>query len=246
MNNRSRSTNKLQATSFRTTIKSVVAQLDNWDKDLIAQRKKREANNLQFASFEDRLRIAKYQAKLAFPSKPGDPLCDNCESPFHSSDHCDILDTLNSVRALDILESVEVEAHHPNTSTEEDPQVGIHRGIIHRLYLATCSLYRLQHPRFYPGPQERVEPSQVFPVPLTGPDYLRLAISQAAEDYQALPSVSPSTIRQANLHSCSVVGHLYYSKAFPLTFTDFCDRVADCVAAAEAEAEDDPDSDHSL
>jgi hypothetical protein len=88
-------------TSLRTTIKSVVdAQLDNWDKDLIAQRKKREANNLRYASFEDRLRIAKYQAKLAFPAKQGDPLCDNCESPFHSSDNCDILDTLNSVRAL--------------------------------------------------------------------------------------------------------------------------------------------------
>jgi hypothetical protein len=211
---------------------------------LIAQRKKQEANNLQFASFEDHLRIAKYQAKLAFPSKPGDPLCDNCESPFHS-----IVITVT----FSILSTLSVHLTSWNPLKLKlitlilQQKKTLNRGIIHRLYLATCSLYRLQHPRFYPGPQERVEPSQVFPVPLlTGPDYLRLAISQAAEDYQALPSVSPSTIRQANLHSCSVVGHLYYSKAFPLTFTDFCDRVADCVAAAEAEVEDDPDSDHTL
>jgi hypothetical protein len=60
------------------------------------------------------------------------------------------------------------------------------------------------------------------------------SFSQAAQDYQALPGISPLMIREANLHhSCSVVGHLYYSKAFPLTFSDFCNRIADCIAEVE-------------
>jgi hypothetical protein len=231
----------------------VVAQLDDSDKDLITQRKKKcqDNNLLRYASFQDRLQIAKYQAKLAFPSKQGDPLCENCESPFHSQDDCcDILDTLDSVRELEqLLESAEVEVHHPRTSTEEDPQVGIHRGIIHRLlYLTTCSLYRLHHPHFYPdGPQECVEPDQVFPVPLTGPDYLRLAPSR--KRLWIIKLFQASVLRRLDKPISTLAqwsATYYYSKAFPLTFSDFCDRLADYVAAAEAEDDPDHSSDHTL
>jgi hypothetical protein len=217
-----------KALSIRSSIKAAVAQLDQWDGLQIKQRQSRLASNARFRSFDERLAISKHRAKQSFPFQVGDPVCDTCDSPFHSTVSCDVSDVLDALEREEQLNSTSV----AQVQVHEDPSSGIQRAIIHRIYLDACSLYRLLHPRFYPGVQlKQFEPPEVFPVPLSGPDYLAIAISQASSDFQSLPFVSSSDIRDQSA-SCSVIAQLYYSKAFPLTFGDFCERIADSVEEA--------------
>jgi hypothetical protein len=217
-----------KALSIRSSIKAAVAQLDQWDVLQIKQRQSRLASNARFRSFDERLAISKHRAKQSFPFQVGDPVCDTCDSPFHSTVSCDVSDVLDALEREEQLNSTSV----AQVQVHEDPSSGIQRAIIHRIYLDACSLYRLLHPRFYPGVQlKQFEPPEVFPVPLSGPDYLAIAISQASSDFQSLPFVSSSDIRDQSA-SCSVIAQLYYSKAFPLTFGDFCERIADSVEEA--------------
>lgn len=221
-----------KAVSLRSSIKAAVAQLDQWDDVQEKQRLSREAAKARFSNFDERLAIAKYRAKKSFPSHASDPLCEHCESPFHSTDSCDILQTLEALERQDQVDSTSV-AQLP--STNEDASTGIHRAIIHRLYSNACDLYRILYPRFYPGPKPRKsEPEILYPVPLSGPDYLAIAIHQASVDFQALP-VDTSDIRHQHA-SCSLITHLYYSKAFPLTFSEFCARIADSVDESDSES----------
>ena len=115
----------------------------------------------------------------------------------------------------------------PLESTSENPSEGIHQAIVHRVYLRACDLYRLLYPRWYPGPEPRTsEKEEVFPVPVTGPEYCAIAaVNQAVEDLKSTPDVSPSDIRKQKT-SCTSVVQLYFSKAFPLNFSEFCHRVA--------------------
>jgi hypothetical protein len=75
-----------------------------------------------------------------------------------------------------------------SSQISEDPSLGIYQAIIHHLYLQTCDLYRLPHPRFYPGPQTKaIKTEEVYPSPLTGPVYRSLAISAAVEEFRVIP-----------------------------------------------------------
>jgi hypothetical protein len=238
MTDRSSSVLQTSAFSLRSNIKSATAQLDSWASDQAQLLKKRRAANARYSTFDDRLRIAKYQAKLSFPSQPNDPTCARCDSPFHPTDNCDAHDTFDSLQRQDELDTLLAADSDPDTELLlEDPAIAIHRAIVHRLYLNACNLYLLLYPRFYPGPRPRPAPLfAVSPVPLTGPDYLTIAISLAALDYQSLPGIDGTQIREANLHASSFVAHLYYSKAFPVSFVEFCNRVALCVEDSESEA----------
>ena len=112
--------------------------------------------------------------------------------------------------------------------THEDPSTaGIHRAIVHCLYLNLCELYINNHPRFYTGPKlpQTAEPQVIYPVPLPdGPGYLAIAVSQASTDLQG--TVDLSDIRKHAI-LCSPICRVYYSKAFPISFSEFCHKVAD-------------------
>jgi hypothetical protein len=235
------SVTKNKALFLRSAIKSTTVQLDNWDTDQAHQLKKRRAANVRFTSFKDRLRIAKCNAKLSFPLQPSDPICSHCKSPFHPAKECDIADTLDSVERHDELESViaSTDEEHLESPLHEDPSTSIHRATVHRLYLQACNLHKLLYPCFCPGPHAPEPITDVSPVSLAGPDYLAIAISKAAYDYQALPGIDPSHIRRANLNPSSIVAHLHCSKAFPISFVDFCHRIALHVEDLESDAPSD-------
>ena len=112
----------------------------------------------------------------------------------------------------------------------ENPSTGIHRGIVHTVYSQAADLYRLLYPRFYPGPDEEVVPTQIaylLPVPLTGPDYQQIAISRAVTFLVTQPS-SPSfqlkSIRQ-QLAWVDQAAQPFHSAAFPLDYDSFRDKV---------------------
>jgi hypothetical protein len=187
---------------IRDSIKSIIAQLDRWEEDRQTRERRRKEANVKYPNgLADRQAIARFRAKNALGTqKLSDPPCDRCGSNIHLTDECDIV--AQEVGQRDFK--------------EEDPSVGIHRAIVHRLYLQACDLYRLLYPSFYPDP-----------IPLVaGPDYLSLAISQAVDDFRLLPGFRPADVRHQR-SSCSSVAQLYYSKVFPISFGDFCVRIAD-------------------
>ena len=78
-------------------------------------------------------------------------------------------------------------------------------------------------------------------------DYQDMAMCMAADDFIAL---NVDHERVANMHStCIATLQLYYSKAFPWTFSDFCLYVAERMIAVEPnrrqEDEDDDNDDAS-
>ena len=209
---------KNEAKSIRSAIKATVVQLDSWDKDKEERDERRAAENARYPhGFQDRLALARFRARtssikanLAVGSS-----CEYCESTSHSTEECD------RVSDEDELEE------EIKLSPAEDPSTGIHRAIVHRLYLQTCDLYLLLYPKVYPGPpRDRPARAEVHAVPPTGPDYLSLALSQAVEDFRVTPGFSPSDIRRQR-EGCTSIALLYYSKAFPIHFDVFCHRVAD-------------------
>jgi hypothetical protein len=170
----------------------------------------REANANYPRGLADRQDIAQFRARSALRTQGiCDPPCQLCESTHHLSDECDYIAR---------------ETH----AISEDATTSIHHAIIHRLYLQTYDLYKLAHPRFFPGDQETT--SEIYPASLPDyhDDYLDIAISLAVEDFRVLPGFRPDDIR--NQHAgCSPIIQLYYSKAFPITFGDSCYRIADSV-----------------
>ena len=123
-------------------------QLDSWDKDKEERDERRAAENARYPhGFQDRLALARFRARtssikanLAVGSS-----CEYCESTSHSTEECD------RVSDEDELEE------EIKLSPAEDPSTGIHRAIVHRLYLQTCDLYLLLYtPRFIRGHQETV------------------------------------------------------------------------------------------
>jgi hypothetical protein len=118
----------------------------------------------------------------------------------------------------------------------EDPSQGIHRSIIHQIYVEVCILYQQSYPRFYPGTYDLLasQREQVLPAPLTGPNHLSLAVSQAAEDLQASSGHRACDIRSQQ-SDCVSMPWLCFSKAFPINFTEFCSRLADHLEELESE-----------
>jgi hypothetical protein len=219
-----------------SSIKATVGQLDSWDRDQAAQATRRRAANARFpGGFSDRQSLTRFRlapTTLRLPSHSvvdPDSYCNFCDESGHSATECN--------NRFD-----EARAHE---AAPEDPSRGIHRAIVHRLYLHACDLYRSLYPRFYPGPEERLSPPEdIYPVPLTGPDYLALAINQTASDLLAIPGFQASHARSPRRHpGIAAVAGLYYSKAFPISYADFCCRVADKV---EEDFEEDSQEDGSV
>jgi hypothetical protein len=70
-------------------------------------------------------------------------------------------------------------------------------------------------------------------------DYQDMAMCMAADDFIAL---NVDVERVANMHStCIATLQLYYSKAFPWTFSDFCLYVAERMIAVDRRQEDEDD-----
>jgi hypothetical protein len=197
------------ARQIRSTIKAIVAQLDSWESDQFKFRVKRKAANALSGGLKQRLAVSRARACATQETDPNqDPPCDLCGSSIHLSDECDFI------------------AVESNGSDFEEPSVGIHRGIIHRLYVQTIDLYRLLYPRFYPGPSEGVLATTItetLPVPLTGPDYQAIGIAKAAKLLSTLEgnqvSSSPNIQRHCTLLDQAVLP--FYSAAFPLDFITF-------------------------
>ena len=159
-----------RASQIRSNIKAAVAQLDSWTTN---QRELRARRNHAIAERgggrQGRERYAIDAQVLARASQGTqlvrDPPCDICGLASHLSDECDRIAVVAS-----------------SETVFENPSTGIHRGIVHTVYSQAADLYRLLYPRFYPGPDEEVVPTQIaylLPVPLTGPDYQQIAISRA-------------------------------------------------------------------
>ena len=197
--------------SLRQGIKATIGQLDRWDFDQVEQSRRRAVANSRFPhGFPDRLALAKHRAQSSGIEssrhvKGSLPYCDSCDTDGHSTKNCDVNQGLSKS-----LKTV-----------SEDPSAGIHRAIIHRLYLQACELYVLVYPSFYPGGVDRQTELKVASlVSNSGPDYLELSLDQATEDLQAASDSKPSNA------SIILICRLYYSKSYPVTFSEFCDLVS--------------------
>jgi hypothetical protein len=193
------------AKSIRASIVSGCKRLDTYLSDLeFKVEKKRRANARHVNGFAGRLADARHKAEASYPEAVRTDLLDDIET-----------------RRL-VVGSIQRAADY------EDPSRGIHRAIIHKVYADACTLYQRSYPRFYPGNQGPLshQREEVFPVPLTGPDYLTLAVNQSAEDLQASSGVQPCYVRTQR-PDCVGILRLYFSKSFPISFSEFCHRVAD-------------------
>jgi hypothetical protein len=127
-----------QAIQIRTNIKAAVGQLDSWTSSQTNQRLRRNTANASSGGHrgrcvESRERAIASQGTQIIEDHP----CGLCGSSGHLGDECDFIAVEASTRVA-----------------FEDPSAGIHRGIVHRVYTLSSELYRLHHPRFYPGLSE--------------------------------------------------------------------------------------------
>jgi hypothetical protein len=189
---------------IRDTIKAVVAQLDCWETDKREQDIRRAKANARYPrGTADRQALAQHRARTTLQTHGlQDPPCNLCGSVVHLTDEYDSVVREGRTQA-----------------DPEDPSIGIHRAILHRLYLQVCDLYRLSYPNHCPSSRP------IADGPSEAPDYLRLGISQAVADLFLLPGLHPQDIRQRHSSSFAIC-QLYYSKAFPVGFTNFCEQVA--------------------
>jgi hypothetical protein len=219
-----------QATQIRTTIKAVVAQLDRWEEDQAYLTERRISSNQVEGGRELRHLLAQARARQALGTVGlSEPPCEYCNSSDHLPEDCPLVP-----RAAAVV-------------FEEEPATGIHRGIVHRLFAKASELYSLLYPRFYQGLGFTVvasEVQEVLPVPLTGPDYQVIAIRRAARAIEVVGL--PSTPRE-HLLATRLIGHRFYSDAFPLDFDVFLDRVYEYHAEAHegstSSIEEDDDTD---
>jgi hypothetical protein len=203
-----------------SSIKGTAIQLQGWKEVQENFRRKRvKAKASSLHGRLGRVEDACYRAKHAFPQEQ-DPSsavsCSRCDSDEHSTAECDSEDCLGPL----------------SLSFEEAPGVGIHRGIVHRLFEKSCELYELLYPRFYPGPPTGVLRSfgdKTLPIPLTGPDYFSLSIQEAASSVQATTS---SHDKEQVLRTIS---QLYYSPCFPASLETFRERVKSRILADQEE-----------
>jgi hypothetical protein len=198
----------VKASQIRATIKAIVAQLDHWEEDQLRLSRHRVASNENFGGRALRVTLSQQRARAALGTLDlQDPPCEDCGATGHLTNECGLIEYA------------------------EDPSTGIHRGIVHRLFSQACDLYRLLYPRFYQGPSigsVGTDIHEVFPVPLTGPDYQLIAISRAARDLRFIPGFQQESVElQRTICDSSV--YLYYSLAFPLAFPEFRNRVLELV-----------------
>lgn len=203
-----------QAIQIRSNIKAAVAQLDSWNIAQAEFHRRRVEANAVLGGRRRRVAEAIHRAKASQGTQLiEDPPCDICGSTSHLGDECDRI-------------AVESTAE----GTFEEPATGIHRSIVHRVYVLASELYLLHHPRFFPGPTTDTLASSdayLLPVPLTGPDFQELALSQAVTTFLASSSAecyftSSFLLQRALVDSVAVP---YHSAAFVLDFPSFRDVI---------------------
>ena len=204
-----------------SSVKATVAQLESWDLDQARLLRQRLAANASYpGGFSDRLDLTRHRlaqnSTVASPGERGltlEPYCHFCDSATHDTKNC-----------------ISQKRHNPQEIDTEDPALGIHRAIVHRLYLHACDLYHRLYPGFYPEPSEEKFHSskENYRVPPSIPNYLALAITQAGQELQEIPGFEPSRARLEPHHPViSTVVGLYYSKSFPISYVEFCRKVSE-------------------
>ena len=208
-----------QAIQIRTNIKASVAQLDSWNSSQADFRRRRVVVNASSGGRRQRDIEARNRARTSQGTHlVEDPPCSLCGSSAHLGDECDY---------------IAVEAS--SQASFEEPSAGIHRGVVHRVYLLAAELYRLHYPRFFPGPtlDTLLSPqAYLLPVPLTGPDYQEISISQAVASL--VSSASPQNYRTVSFlrqrFLVDAVAQPYHSLSFPLDYTSFRDRIQELLS----------------
>ena len=200
---------KLQATRIRSTIKSIVAQLDRWDQDRARLNERRIASDRAIGGRHRRLLLSSTRAREALgTTNLQEPPCELCgdQFPSHLAEECSL-----SITRVD---------HR----SEEEPATGIHRGIVHRLFSQACDLYQLLYPHFYSGLNSTsTAPNLVEEAAgsVRYLDYQELAILQAS---RRVARLRPQSLSANHVHVSQCL-YSYYSNAFALSFSDFQDRV---------------------
>jgi hypothetical protein len=203
-----------QAIQIRSNIKAAVGQLDSWTSSQTNHRLRRNAANASSGGRRERCVESRKRAVASQGTQfIEDPPCDLCGSSGHLGDECDFIAVEASTRVA-----------------FEDPSAGIHRGIVHRVYSLASELYRLHYPRFYPGlSEETIVRSEAYllPVPLVGPDYQEIGITQAVGSLVGSSStqnyLTTSFLSQRSI--VDAVAQSFYSAAFPLDYSSFRDRI---------------------
>ena len=92
------------------------------------------------------------------------------------------------------------------------------------------------NPRSYTGPKPpKIERQVLYPVPLSGRDYLAIALRQASSIDFKPSTMDSSKIRKHHI-SCSPIFCMYYIKAFLLSFGKFCHRLADYLDESDSKS----------
>jgi hypothetical protein len=198
----------IKASQIRSTIKSIVAQLDQWDENHRRLLHHSLIADETAGGRAPRLALAQRRARTALGTQDlHDPPCKDCGATGHLASEC----------------------HY--SYTEEAPSTSIHRSIVHRLFAQVCDLYRLLYPKFYQGPTTltiATEAVQSSLAPVTGPDYQEIAVSRAAQSLVCIPGLNQELeSRRRTIVDASV--YLFYSLAFPLELSEFRDKVLESV-----------------
>jgi hypothetical protein len=199
----------IKASQIRSTIKSIVAQLDQWDENHRRLLHHSLIADETAGGRAPRLALAQLRARTALGTQDlHDPPCKDCGAIGHLASECKY------------------------SYTEEAPSTSIHRSIVHRLFAQVCDLYRLLYPTFCQGGPTTLtsapEAAQSSLAPVTGPDYQEIAVSRAAQSLACIPGLNQEPeSRRRTIVDASV--YLFYSLAFPLEFSEFRDKVLESV-----------------
>jgi hypothetical protein len=192
------------------SIRAILDELDGW---IGEQSRKRKANNVLHQIGAVGL-LASDEQKLQATNPPkvtsDEPNCLLCQESGHVTADCEQVLTCFENRG--------------DNSEEEDPSRIIHRGLLHRLYIDICILYRLHYGDSW-GKLEKAapKPSRV--------NYYEIAVAGAVEDFKST-TFTTGQIRQQSNECKVVIGH-WYSQAFPGNYENFCNKVANILDSEE-------------
>ena len=209
------------ARQIRSSIKSIVAQLDAWDGDQRLLATRRTQANLDAGGWKSKEQLAIARAKESLGTQElEDPPCNECGSTSHLTEECD------DFYSYPVTGSPSLDRHQLG-----NPSVDIHRGIVHRLYAKTCELYLCLYPRSYPERNEgtivvHAESEEIYPqAEVSNSDYQSIAIREAATDLWQLRPSAVIINDRGREERIGYICRLYYSKAFPLDFLEFHELV---------------------
>jgi len=219
MQNRGLREQSITARQLRSTIKSIVAQLDSWEANQKLLASRRTQANKQAGGARARRQAALSRAQKSEGTQDlQDPPCVGCGSTVHLSEEGDTF------------------LPHDKTVTHRDrltdnPADKIHRSILHRLYSKSCELYLCHYPSAHSSrdstASEISEVSVAYPEATAGFDYQAIAINKASTDLWNLLPLDSTEADNDREKRNGIICRLYYSKAFPLDFLEFHKRVVE-------------------